>query len=165
MQIHGRWGVIFATTPANVSLTRFLTYVFYFSFFFFPGGMASFPIMPNSLVHIVMYTYYLFSINKNPTIQAVINTIKPYITIMQMVSQTTRTSLTRSRDQCIKDLFQPPGPVLHNHRSRSTGLAPLMQRAHRSGLCVHSQCVPHLLPLLRLLHNELQERRQGYQEG
>lgn len=52
---------------------------------FMGGGMASFPIMPNSLVHIIMYTYYLFSINKNPTIQAVITTIKPYITIMQMV--------------------------------------------------------------------------------
>ncbi|XP_034246969.1 elongation of very long chain fatty acids protein AAEL008004-like [Thrips palmi] len=52
---------------------------------FIGGGMATFPIMPNSLVHIIMYTYYLLSINKNSTVQAVINTIKPYITIMQMV--------------------------------------------------------------------------------
>jgi len=52
---------------------------------FVGGGMASFPIMPNSIVHIVMYTYYLLSINKNETLQKTLNTIKPYITIMQMI--------------------------------------------------------------------------------
>ncbi|XP_026287542.1 elongation of very long chain fatty acids protein AAEL008004 [Frankliniella occidentalis] len=52
---------------------------------FVGGGMATFPIIPNSIVHIVMYTYYLLSINKNESLQKVLNTIKPYITIMQMV--------------------------------------------------------------------------------
>lgn len=49
------------------------------------GGMATFAIMPNSIVHIVMYTYYLVSLNKSPKVQRVLSTIKPYITIMQMV--------------------------------------------------------------------------------
>jgi len=52
---------------------------------FVGGGMASFPVMPNCLVHIVMYTYYLMSQNKNSTVQKVLSAIKPYITIMQMV--------------------------------------------------------------------------------
>ncbi|KAK3927567.1 Elongation of very long chain fatty acids protein 4 [Frankliniella fusca] len=52
---------------------------------FVGGGMASFPVIPNSIVHIVMYTYYLLSINKNETLQKMLNTIKPYITIMQMI--------------------------------------------------------------------------------
>ncbi|XP_026283077.1 elongation of very long chain fatty acids protein AAEL008004 [Frankliniella occidentalis] len=49
------------------------------------GGSMSFPILPNSIVHIVMYTYYLLTINKNPRLQKILRTIKPYITIMQMI--------------------------------------------------------------------------------
>ncbi|KAK3911077.1 Elongation of very long chain fatty acids protein 1 [Frankliniella fusca] len=49
------------------------------------GGSITFPIIPNCIVHIVMYTYYLLTINKNPRVQNFLKKIKPYITIMQMV--------------------------------------------------------------------------------
>lgn len=52
----------------------------------FPGGMATFPIVVNSSVHVIMYTYYLLS-SQGPKIQKMINPIKPYITIMQMVRE------------------------------------------------------------------------------
>ncbi|KAL6448926.1 hypothetical protein ACFW04_000582 [Cataglyphis niger] len=48
------------------------------------GGMTTFNSLLNCSVHVLMYTYYLLA-TFGPTIQKVINPIKPYITILQMV--------------------------------------------------------------------------------
>ena len=49
-----------------------------------PGGMTTFITLLNCSVHVIMYTYYLLA-TFGPTIQKVINPIKPSITILQMV--------------------------------------------------------------------------------
>ncbi|XP_050431731.1 elongation of very long chain fatty acids protein AAEL008004-like [Adelges cooleyi] len=51
---------------------------------FFPGGMASFPILVNSIVHIIMYTYYQVA-TLGPSYQKQAMKFKKYITILQMV--------------------------------------------------------------------------------
>jgi hypothetical protein len=47
--------------------------------------MASFPIMPNCLVHVIMYTYYLLTA-MGPKWQKLIAKYKKYLTVIQMVS-------------------------------------------------------------------------------
>ncbi|XP_014227984.1 elongation of very long chain fatty acids protein 4-like [Trichogramma pretiosum] len=59
-------------------------YIAQMSVRYFPGGMATVPIVVNSSIHVVMYTYYLLS-SQGPSVQKIINPFKPYITIMQMV--------------------------------------------------------------------------------
>ncbi|KAI5708660.1 hypothetical protein M8J76_000525 [Diaphorina citri] len=54
---------------------------------YYPGGLALFPILLNSSVHIIMYTYYLIA-NFGPKWQALVAPIKPYITIIQMAQFT-----------------------------------------------------------------------------
>lgn len=54
---------------------------------FYPGGLALFPIILNSFVHILMYTYYLIA-NFGPKWQAWVAPVKPYITIIQMAQFT-----------------------------------------------------------------------------
>ncbi|PSN42284.1 Elongation of very long chain fatty acids protein [Blattella germanica] len=49
-----------------------------------PGGMATFPVMINCLVHVIMYAYYLLA-NMGPKVQKKINKLKPYLTTIQMV--------------------------------------------------------------------------------
>lgn len=48
------------------------------------GGMASFPILINSVVHIVMYTYYQVAI-MGPQYQKYVIKYKKYVTIIQLV--------------------------------------------------------------------------------
>jgi len=54
-------------------------------YFYISGGMASFPIMPNCLVHIIMYTYYLLTAMGTKW-QKKIAKYKKYLTVIQMVS-------------------------------------------------------------------------------
>ncbi|XP_043482959.1 elongation of very long chain fatty acids protein 1-like [Leptopilina heterotoma] len=49
-----------------------------------PGGMWTFVMMPNCLVHVIMYTYYLLAA-LGPRIQKRLNPFKPYLTILQMM--------------------------------------------------------------------------------
>ncbi|XP_050542564.1 elongation of very long chain fatty acids protein AAEL008004-like [Daktulosphaira vitifoliae] len=51
---------------------------------FFPGGMASFPILVNSFVHIVMYSYYELS-SLGPHYKKIANKFKKYITMIQLI--------------------------------------------------------------------------------
>lgn len=51
---------------------------------YFPGGMTVIPIVVNSMVHVIMYTYYLLS-SGGPLMQKFISPIKSYITVIQMV--------------------------------------------------------------------------------
>lgn len=46
--------------------------------------MASFPILINSLVHIIMYSYYLMAI-MGPQCQKYVIKYKKYVTIIQLV--------------------------------------------------------------------------------
>ncbi|XP_066586980.1 very long chain fatty acid elongase 7-like [Prorops nasuta] len=55
----------------------------YLSLKYIAGGMATFCVIVNSFVHVIMYTYYLCSGNLN--LQYLVVPIKPYITIIQMV--------------------------------------------------------------------------------
>ncbi|XP_012285309.1 elongation of very long chain fatty acids protein 1 [Orussus abietinus] len=48
-----------------------------------PGGMWTFVMIPNSLVHVVMYTYYLLA-GLGPRIQKMLVPWKPYLTILQI---------------------------------------------------------------------------------
>nr|XP_018903714.1 PREDICTED: elongation of very long chain fatty acids protein AAEL008004-like [Bemisia tabaci] len=54
---------------------------------FYPGPMATFPILLNSIVHIVMYGYYYLT-SLGGEVSQKINKFKKYITIMQMVQFT-----------------------------------------------------------------------------
>ncbi|XP_014205861.1 elongation of very long chain fatty acids protein 1-like [Copidosoma floridanum] len=49
-----------------------------------PGGMWTFIMMPNCLVHVIMYTYYLLAC-LGPRLQKRIAPYKPYMTILQMI--------------------------------------------------------------------------------
>ncbi|XP_076749958.1 very long chain fatty acid elongase 7 [Xylocopa sonorina] len=51
---------------------------------FVPGGMWTFPIMPNCIVHVIMYTYYLLAC-LGPEVQKRIAPWKQYITGLQMI--------------------------------------------------------------------------------
>ncbi|XP_034941125.1 elongation of very long chain fatty acids protein 1-like [Chelonus insularis] len=52
-----------------------------------PGGMWTFIMIPNCLVHIIMYTYYLLA-SLGPHIQKKLAPWKPWITILQLVQFT-----------------------------------------------------------------------------
>ncbi|KAK0164373.1 hypothetical protein PV328_003009 [Microctonus aethiopoides] len=49
-----------------------------------PGGMWTFIMMPNSIVHVIMYTYYLLA-SLGPLIQKKLAPWKPYLTMLQLV--------------------------------------------------------------------------------
>jgi len=51
---------------------------------YFPGGMASFPILVNSVVHIVMYAYYQIA-TMGPQCHKYAEKYKKYVTIIQLV--------------------------------------------------------------------------------
>ncbi|XP_025418438.1 elongation of very long chain fatty acids protein AAEL008004-like [Sipha flava] len=51
---------------------------------FFPGGMASFPILVNSVVHIIMYSYYQIS-TMGPQCHKYASKFKKYVTIIQLI--------------------------------------------------------------------------------
>lgn len=51
----------------------------------FSGGMWTFNIIPNSAVHVVMYTYY-FVTSLGPESQKRIAPFKPYVTRLQLVN-------------------------------------------------------------------------------
>ncbi|XP_033228115.1 elongation of very long chain fatty acids protein 1-like isoform X2 [Belonocnema kinseyi] len=50
-----------------------------------PGGMWTFAMLPNCLVHVIMYTYYLLAA-LGPTIQKKLSPYKPYLTMLQMIT-------------------------------------------------------------------------------
>ncbi|XP_034245612.1 elongation of very long chain fatty acids protein AAEL008004-like [Thrips palmi] len=52
---------------------------------FAPGGLVSFSVMPNSLVHVMMYTYFLLSTIDNDALRKRLSSFKRYITAIQMV--------------------------------------------------------------------------------
>ncbi|KAJ8682488.1 hypothetical protein QAD02_018280 [Eretmocerus hayati] len=51
---------------------------------YLPGGMLTMQMIVNGSVHVVMYTYYLLS-SLGPSVQGILNPIKPYITRIQIV--------------------------------------------------------------------------------
>nr|CAD7260764.1 unnamed protein product [Timema shepardi] len=51
---------------------------------YFPGGAATFPILPNTLVHVLMYTYYLLAL-QGPDMQKKLARFKKYLTTIQLV--------------------------------------------------------------------------------
>lgn len=48
------------------------------------GGMASFPILINSVVHIIMYSYYQMA-SSGPQYHKIAAKFKKYVTIIQLV--------------------------------------------------------------------------------
>nr|CAD7195081.1 unnamed protein product [Timema douglasi] len=50
---------------------------------YFPGGAATFPILPNTLVHVLMYTYYLLAL-QGPDMQKKLARFKKYLTTIQL---------------------------------------------------------------------------------
>lgn len=57
-------------------------------FWFVSGGMATFPIIINSFVHVLMYVYYLLALF-GPEMQKKLGKWKPRLTILQMVRPNT----------------------------------------------------------------------------
>ncbi|XP_046752080.1 elongation of very long chain fatty acids protein AAEL008004-like [Diprion similis] len=51
---------------------------------YFAGGICTFPVMLNSIVHVIMYTYYMLTA-RGPRIRRIMSLIKPYITGIQIV--------------------------------------------------------------------------------
>uniref|UniRef100_A0A0C9QPI2 Elongation of very long chain fatty acids protein n=3 Tax=Fopius arisanus TaxID=64838 RepID=A0A0C9QPI2_9HYME len=49
-----------------------------------PGGMWTFIMMPNCIVHVIMYTYYLLA-SFGPAMQKILAPWKPYLTMLQML--------------------------------------------------------------------------------
>lgn len=52
---------------------------------FTPGGLVSFSVMPNSLVHVIMYAYFLLSSVDNDALRTRLAVVKKYLTAVQMV--------------------------------------------------------------------------------
>ncbi|XP_075981609.1 very long chain fatty acid elongase 7-like [Anticarsia gemmatalis] len=53
------------------------------------GGITSFSVMLNAAIHVLMYTYYLFSAEGSPGVKAFLNKYKKWLTVVQMVQFTT----------------------------------------------------------------------------
>ena len=53
---------------------------------FIPVHVATFVVLVNSAVHIIMYSYYFGSTHNSKVVQAIVSPLKRYITIIQMVS-------------------------------------------------------------------------------
>ncbi|XP_012261709.1 elongation of very long chain fatty acids protein 1-like [Athalia rosae] len=49
-----------------------------------PGGMWTFVMLPNCLVHVIMYTYYLLAC-MGPTTQKLVAPYKSYLTLLQLI--------------------------------------------------------------------------------
>lgn len=49
------------------------------------GGMASLTPLLNTLVHVIMYSYYFVSANASPQFKAKLNKWKMWLTVVQMV--------------------------------------------------------------------------------
>ncbi|XP_015190636.1 PREDICTED: elongation of very long chain fatty acids protein 1-like isoform X1 [Polistes dominula] len=54
---------------------------------YIPGGMWTFIVIPNCIVHVIMYTYYLLAAC-GPKVREIINPVKKYITTLQMIQFT-----------------------------------------------------------------------------
>nr|CAD7398518.1 unnamed protein product [Timema cristinae] len=61
---------------------------------YLPGGMVTFPIMPNTLVHVLMYTYYLLAL-QGPDMQKKLAKFKKYLTAIQMVTFKTTNQISK----------------------------------------------------------------------
>nr|CAD7195079.1 unnamed protein product [Timema douglasi] len=62
------------------------------------GGGATFPILPNTLVHVLMYTYYLLAL-QGPDMQKKLAKFKKYLTIIQLPGRSIgRTVLAHQQD-------------------------------------------------------------------
>lgn len=124
--------------------------------------MATFPIPVNSIVHIVMYSYYLLSLNKNTSVQKVLNIIKPYITIMQMVSDIISIEIHSDPGTFLDYVrltfaFKISGPILHHYFTRASSFPSKLFSTCLSRICVYTQCFSYLLLVLWLLQCKLQE--------
>ncbi|KZC05276.1 Elongation of very long chain fatty acids protein 1, partial [Dufourea novaeangliae] len=53
---------------------------------YIPVAMASFTLVVNCSIHVIMYTYYFVSAF-GPTAQKILNPVKPLLTLMQMVNR------------------------------------------------------------------------------
>lgn len=73
-------------------------FIFYL-YLFLIGGMASFPILVNSVVHIVMYSYYQIS-TMGPQYHKYASKFKKYVTIIQLVNICTLTKF-----KCLGKMF------------------------------------------------------------
>lgn len=71
---------IYIWNEYSIKIIFFLSYELLIS-----AGVAIFSILVNSVVHVLMYSYYFLSIFNN--LQHRLRPIKPYITVIQMVSQ------------------------------------------------------------------------------
>lgn len=65
---------------------------------FMPGGMFTFAVLVNCIVHVIMYSYYLLSIGGSVS-QTIAGWIKPWITIIQMVRKAFENNIERERDE------------------------------------------------------------------
>ncbi|KAJ1530304.1 hypothetical protein ONE63_005223 [Megalurothrips usitatus] len=52
---------------------------------FAPGGLTTFSVMPNSAVHVMLYSYYLLSAIDNEALRKRLNTFKKYLTTIQII--------------------------------------------------------------------------------
>ncbi|XP_034232797.1 elongation of very long chain fatty acids protein 4-like [Thrips palmi] len=55
---------------------------------FCPGGSVTFSVLPNSLVHVIMYSYFLLSAIDNVALKKVLSRVKKYLTTLQLVQLT-----------------------------------------------------------------------------
>ncbi|KAE8738701.1 hypothetical protein FOCC_FOCC015797, partial [Frankliniella occidentalis] len=60
-------------------------FIAWFACNFAPGGLTSFSVMPNSLVHVMLYSYYLLSAIDNDTLRKTLGRLKKYLTTLQII--------------------------------------------------------------------------------